>query len=171
MQTRFDKAIWLFPLIMLIALLWGNGTSIQAASMPGKVVQGKSVAEQSVQAGTPDFRKFARKWVAHGAALDFAEDGKAFFVERVYRWCGSHVARPCDTIAPDGRITNGYQEQIQFSRVDGSVAYGTITASNFHPQGLAVTARLQSNDTLLYAGEIEIALLCGPKAPVGACGA
>lgn len=171
MQTHFMKTSWLFPLIILIALLWGSGASVPTGLTPIKAAEEKSAPMQAAQRVTPDFRKFARQWVAHGAALNFLEDGRAFFVQRVYRWCGRGVARPCDTIGRDGRITSGYREHIQFTRVSGSVAYGTIIASNLHPKGLPVAAILKPDDTLLYAGKAEIALLCGPRAPVGACGA
>lgn len=119
----------------------------------------------------PHFGTFVGTWVAHGSRLDFFKDGHATFVGRTYRWCDSGVAAPCDSIDTRGFIHSGYQEQIQFSRVAGSVAYGTIVAGNFHPRGLAVTVKLRPDDTLFYASHRPIALFCGPAAPVGMCGA
>lgn len=171
MRTQFGKVCWLFPILLMSILLWRNAGNAQTNFSRIKSAEEYGGTRQVTQTSSSEFKEFVRLWVSHGAALNFSADGKAVFYKRVYRWCGPGVAQPCDTISSDGRISNGYQEQIQFSYVRGLVAYGTITASNFHPKGLAVTAILQPDDTLLYSGTSEIALLCGPKAPVGACGA
>lgn len=118
-----------------------------------------------------DLGQFAGTWRSHSAVLTIAPDGSASFEGRAYRWCGSGVPQPCDTIDAQGLIHNGDHEQIQLSRVNGSIAYGTITTSSFHPAGMAVSVTLQPNDTLLYANNTPISLLCGPHAPVGTCGA
>jgi hypothetical protein len=168
MQVRFIKAKWLLSLVILL-LGYSVNTQISLARAE---TFGKGVLVHTfTPAAKPDFSMFARKWVAHGAVLVFSADGWAFFEERTYNWCGSGVKSPCDSIGANGYIRSGYQEKIQFSRVSGSVAYGKVTASNFHPVGLAVTVRLQENDTLLYAGTRDIALLCGPHSPPGECGA
>jgi len=171
MQAYLMKALWFLLFASLIVSLWGDRINVQPTLVQTKNIGENSSINQKTPATVDDFRIFARQWVAHGALLDFSADGKAVFMARAYRWCGPGVVQPCDTIEPGGRIHNGYQEQIQFSQVKDSVAYGTIAASNMHPKGLAVTATLQSNDVLLYAAETDIAHLCGPKAPLGACGA
>lgn len=122
-------------------------------------------------AASPDFSKFTGVWTAHGALLSFATNGKAAFNQRTYSWCGPSVAQPCDSIGPRGSIQPGDNEQIQFSHADGPIAYGTVVSSNFHPRGLAVTLEIKPGNTLLYASHTAIALLCGPSAPVGTCGA
>ncbi len=118
-----------------------------------------------------DLGQLAGTWRSHGAVLSIAPDGSANFEGRAFRWCGSSEPQPCDTIDAQGLIHDGDHEQIQFSRVSGSIAYGTITTSSFHPAGMAVSVTLQPSDTLLYAGNTPISLLCGPHAPVGTCGA
>lgn len=127
----------------------------------------------SAQGATLRFHAFAGTWFAHGSSLQFSEDGQAIFQGRTYRWCGPGVVPPCDSIDARNVIHAGNQEQIRFSRIanSGSIAYGTIIASNFHPRGLAVTVELRPDHTLLYASHTPIALLCSPAAPVGMCGA
>lgn len=125
----------------------------------------------NVKGATPRFSQFVGVWFAHGSSLHIFGDGQATFEERTYRWCGPGVAPPCDWGDARGFIHAGNREHIQFVYRVGSIAYGTIVASNFHPLGLIVTIELQPNDTLLYASNIPIALLCGPAAPVGMCGA
>jgi hypothetical protein len=125
----------------------------------------------SAQGATSHFSRFVGLWVAHGSSLEISTDGQATFEARTYRWCGHSVAPPCDLGDARGVIHAGNREQIQFSYIADSVAYGTIIASNFHPRGLPVTIELRPNDTLLYASRTPIALLCGPAAPVGMCGA
>lgn len=120
---------------------------------------------------TPNLSRFAGKWIAHGAALIIEPDGTATFSGRTYRWCDSDVAQPCDTIDPQGQINPGDQEWILFTRVNGPVAYGTVLFSTFHRPGSVVTVTLQPNDRVLYSGKTPVALLCGPNAPVGTCGA
>ena len=125
----------------------------------------------SLRAASSDFNGFAGVWLSHGTRLDFAKDGTATFDERTYSWCGPGVAQSCDSIDARGFIHPGHREQIQFSYAIGYVAYGTIIASNFHSRGLPVTVELQPDNTLLYSAHTLIALLCGPGAPVGTCGA
>lgn len=125
----------------------------------------------SAQGAGSRFSRFAGLWVAHSASLRFSQNGWATFNERTYRWCGHGEVSPCDSIDAHGVIRPGYQEHIHFSSVAGSVAFGTIVASNLHPPGLAVAVELLPMDTLLYKSRRTIALLCGPAAPAGMCGA
>jgi hypothetical protein len=120
---------------------------------------------------TPAFRRFAGTWIAHGSVLVISADGTATFVARTYRWCASNVPQPCDTIDTQGHIESGRRERLRLSHVNGPTAYATILSSTLHPTGLAVTLTLEPGDALLYAARTPIALLCGPAAPAGACGA
>ncbi|MGH2505866.1 MAG: hypothetical protein ACRDHZ_00365 [Ktedonobacteraceae bacterium] len=154
MKYTGKKVYWTFILVILIL---GSIISVQST------VSAKNV--------NSNFSKFVGTWYAHGSSLHFFKDGRAAFQERTYRWCGPGVASPCDTIDTRGVIRPGNQEQIQFVHVTGSMAYGTIIASSFHPRRLPVTVALQPDDTLLYASHRPITLLCGSNAPVGMCGA
>jgi hypothetical protein len=167
MQLRFRTLCWVFSFVFLL----GCGTTVQHQPAGQASAQSNTRALSSASRSTPDFRQFAGKWIAHGSILIISSDGTATFSARAYRWCGVGVPQPCDTMDARGRIENGDQEQIRFTRVSGSVAYGTILTSTFHPAGLPVTLTLEPNDTILYAANTPIALLCGPAAPVGTCGA
>lgn len=168
MRNNFLKTYWyVWPgMFLLFFLINGTAISAYASSVGGHLSMGGPLP-----ASNPDFSKFTRSWISHSAILNFSGNGQASFVGRTYTWCGLGVASPCDTIDAGGHIQSGYQEQIQFLRVSGDVAYGTITSSNFQPVGTAVTASLQSGDTLLYTGSTRVVLLCGPTASVGKCGA
>lgn len=161
MRSRLVKICRFFFLLLLI-VIGATGASYY------RVVSGP-VSHHG--ASTPDFGNFAGSWFAHSSSLVLSNDGTATFVGRTYSWCGPGVAQPCDTIDERGSIHPGIQEQMQFSRASGSTAYGTIISSNFQAPGLTVTIELQPNDTLLYKSDTLIALLCGPNAPVGTCGA
>jgi hypothetical protein len=170
MQLRFVRTFGIFLLVIVLA---GCGISARGGSMQTGTSGTMSLVRAHPQTPMPDFGRFVNRWFAHSAVLIFSPNGSIFFEKRVYRWCGPGVPPPCDTIDADGRIWPGYQEDAQFSRVTGSMAYGTITASNLHSNGLAVTVTLQAADTLLYTanGKQDSILLCGPAAPPGECGA
>lgn len=120
---------------------------------------------------SPDFGNFVGNWYAHGAGLSFNSSGQAHFEERVYRWCGPGVAQPCDS-TNGNFIINGHREDLQFSRVTDSVAYGVVVSSTFRPAGSRVTLTLLPGDRVLYsAGSVMDGILCGPQAEIGACGA
>lgn len=164
------KTCWILSLILI--LLGSLGSSSSSSVMALMSAQKQTIATHVSTSVVPDFKAFTGSWVAHGASLSFASTGLATFDGRVYRWCGPGVAQPCDYSDAQGIIHPGGHEQIQFSRVVGNTAYGTITASNLHISGLAVMVVLQSdNNTLLYTSQTPIALLCGPTAPAGTCGA
>ena len=167
MPSVFLKACCICSFIFLM----GCTLPAQSHALPAMAAHTSTQTLSSVTRSTFDLGQFAGTWVSHGAVLIIAQDGSATFTQRTYRWCGTGVAQPCDTISAQGQIQDGQQEHLQFSRSSGPMAYGTVTTSNFHPVGLAVTLMVLPNDTLLYAGNGPIALLCGPDAPVGTCGA
>lgn len=168
MGKRFGKICWVFSLALLLLGCDARANNHLAQPIP----PGRDFALLSLlPLSTSDFGRFVGTWVAHGSLLTFSTDGQATFLARTYNWCGPDVSSRCDSIDAQGHILAGDQEHMLFSRVIDSVAYGTITSSNFHPTGLAVTVALQSDDTLLYASNTEIARLCGPTSPPGLCGA
>lgn len=161
------KTGWIFPFLFLL----GCGTPAQSSALHAATIHTAATRLSYVSRANTDLSQFAGTWYAHGAVLTIASNGGATFEGRAYRWCGSGVSQPCDTIDARGYIHNGNHEQVQFSRVTGSTAYGTITSSSFHTVGMAVSVTLQPNGTLLYASNAPISLLCDPEAPVGMCGA
>jgi hypothetical protein len=158
---------WLFASLILFM-----GYSLSASAAAHAPASARhTLPASSALAGAPDFGRFVGNWYAHGAGLTFDKNGRAHFEERVYRWCGPGVAQPCDSMNGN-LIINGYREDIQFSHVGDSVAYGVILSSTFHPVGLNVTLTLLPGDRVLYsAGSTMGGILCGPQAEVGACGA
>jgi hypothetical protein len=119
----------------------------------------------------PGFCRFIGFWYAHGAGLTVKENGQAHFEARVYIWCGPEVEQPCDSFQGN-TIINGFKADLQFSRVSGNIAYGTIIAGNVQPVGSGATITLAPADQLLFSsGKGRSNHLCGPYAPVGGCGA
>ncbi|WP_201362546.1 hypothetical protein [Dictyobacter formicarum] len=164
LSSCLSKVCWILPLIVL--LVGPITTSASAAT------RSTSIATASSESGDiPGFSRFVGSWYAHGAGLAVHADGQAHFKARVYTWCGPGVKPPCDSFQGD-TIVNGYTEDLLFSRVSGNVAYGTITAGNVGPVGSSVTMTLIPGNQLLFsAGKGMGNHLCGPQAPVGACGA
>ncbi len=160
--------------LLLLFILAGCGISSRSSSAlarahitsPGNLSSTSMLARFS-----DDFSKFVGTWTAHGVLLVVSSDGTATFVARTYNWCIPGVSSRCDSIDAQGHIQDGYRERLQFSSASGSIAHGTVTSSNFHPTGLAVTLTLQPGDTLIYASGLPIAFLCGPASTPGACGA
>jgi hypothetical protein len=162
------KAIVLTMLSGLFALLPLIGYTTNTASA---TTRSPSIAADShMPKKVPDFSRFVGFWYAHGADLLVNADGQAHFGARTYTWCGPGVKQPCDSL--QGGILDGYTENIQFSRVSGNVAYGTITAGNVRPIGSGATLTLLPGNQLHFSAGIGMGnQLCGPQAAVGACGA
>lgn len=168
MLHRLLKVCWIIPLVVLLLVC---GTSQAVAPTHTRLAHADAAFQKFASVSGQDFSRFAHFWVAHSAALSFSENGQALLIARTYTWCGSGVVSPCDTIDAGGYIHSGYREQVQFVRVSGMMAYGTVIASNFQPVGTAIMASLQRGDTLLYSSSTQEILLCGPGASAGTCGA
>lgn len=163
----FAKAIVLIVLSGLFALL-PMGYTTDAARAATRLTSVATDTYMSRKA--PDFSRFVGYWYAHGADLVVNADGQAHFGARTYTWCGPGVKQPCD-LSQEG-ILDGYTENIQFSRVSGNAAYGTITAGNVRPVGSGATLTLLPGDQVRFSAGIGMGnQLCGQKAAVGACGA
>lgn len=160
MWKRLQPVFWIFSLFILL----GCGTGVTHAAQ----VEGSRASDSPP--GT--FNKFVGTWVAHGAFLVVASDGSVKFEARTYNWCGPQVAQPCDFIK-ENTIFYGYHEQLALTNANDSIAYGTVIASNDPPEKLntPITLTLGPNDTLYYASQASITVLCGPAAPAGTCGA
>lgn len=164
MWTRLSR----FVLISTFFLLLGCGIArYNGSTQP--VTHARSVSPTSASTSINP-GKFTGTWIAHGAFMTIARDGKAVFEARTYSWCGPGVPQPCDSIKQN-QILYGHHQQLQLSQVNGSVARGVITSSNTSPTNTAVTLTLQSGDTLLYTVNGSTTLLCGPSAAPGTCGA
>ena len=164
------KFCWIFaPFILLLGYTPGASAAVHPMQSIMSTYHTSVALARPLE--RPAFENFIGNWDAHGAGMSFDRSGRAHFEERVYRWCGPGVARPCDSMNGN-LIMNGHREDLQFSRVADSVAYGVVVSSNFHPVGLSVTLTLLPGDRVLYsAGSTMIGILCGPQAEVGACGA
>jgi hypothetical protein len=163
MQKNLRTICWMFFFALLL------GCCMNAPRASARSISPRTSNQQLTEVA--NFGQFTGTWTAHSSFLIFTRSGEATFEARTYQWCNAGASQPCDTIDARGYILPGDRETLQFSRIDGSVAYGAVTRSNLHPQGLAVSVTLLPNDTLLYASTVSISLLCGPRAPVGTCGA
>jgi hypothetical protein len=106
------------------------------------------------------FSIFVGSWYAHLGTLDIEANGHAHLALQGYSSCSDpEVKLPCKTL-----IT----EEIVFTRVIGRTAYGTIIQSSDGDSGKVITATLGDNDTLDLS---DGGFFCGPKSPLGWCGA
>jgi len=121
---------------------------------------------------TPNFGAFVGTWFGHGRVLIFSSNGRAKYIARAYQWCGPGVSPPCDSFQ-NNNIISGIHEEMLFTTVAGKTAYGTITASTAGKSGRAGSLALDAHDTPTHTKGENPAdiLLCGPNAPVAACGA
>jgi hypothetical protein len=102
------------------------------------------------------FSAFVGSWYTHAGILDIEANGHAHLAIRRYGSCSNP---PCYAIAT---------EEIVFTRVASRTAYGTIIQSSEGNSGKAITATLGDNDTLELS---DGGFFCGPKSPIGWCGA
>jgi len=80
-------------------------------------------APPTVPSGTsPDFRPFAERWGSHGFGLTINGQGKGVALLRSYRSCNDNPSPPCDPFF-------NAMASLTFTRIDGVVAYGTVTES------------------------------------------
>ena len=110
---------------------------------------------------------FVGNWYAHSSALTIQSDGKAYLEGRTHHWCADQPTPPCDTIDDNNTIIPGIKEDIVFDREEDNTLYGTITTSTDNTNGKPITIKWGPNDTLNVNGRT----MCGPKSPVGYCGA
>jgi hypothetical protein len=171
MHHRFRTICRVLFCILFFGCWSGCGAATQSLLARQAHAQVAISTHPSTTSAPDDFQRFAGTWTAHGALLSVSPTGMATFTARTYRWCASGVAHPCDTIDTQGHIDDGARERLQFLRVSGSMASGKVLSSTVHPVGLAVSLTLKPGDTLLYRAQTSIALLCGPRAPAGTCGA
>jgi len=115
---------------------------------------------------TVNFSPFVGNWYGHARGLTFSLDGHAKYAGRVFRWCSTNPP-PCDSFKGD-EIIGGLNENLQFTQVIGSTAYGTIVSGTDDPGsvylkvGSKIAVTLEPNDKLSISDGAE---LCGPKTP------
>ena len=126
--------------------------------------QGTIAQHPSLQA---QLKPFIGQWYAHWGVFAIKANGDAQLIARTYRWCGSNVVPPCDSVQGNS-IVPGINEQMQFTSVTGSTASGKILASTQKNIGTIVTIMLGNDDTLMLSDQ---GVLCGPRAKAGLCGA
>jgi predicted nucleic acid-binding Zn ribbon protein len=172
-DRRSSRRVYVRWLILITALIIiGAGTIktlplIASGSSPTRT---PPKTEPSMTA-SQDFSPFVGTWSGHGRLLTFALNGNAQYTARAYQWCGQGVPLPCDSMQGN-EIIDGINEQLVFTRTNGSTAYGTITFSTAGDTGQQVAASLRQEDTIaLYYGNAIYSILCGSQAPAGYCGA
>ena len=165
----------LFALSLLI-LCTGCGLSINHSISKAKASNGADATATSVSTAAltpvvPDFSPFVGTWGTHATALLFEADGHAQFFARTYQWCSANVHPPCDSMQGN-TIVYGYREEMVFTRVASSTAYGTLISNTEGHVGNIVSVTLESNDVVVFDDKVrDPRILCGPDSPVGMCGA
>jgi hypothetical protein len=154
-----------FVVLCALYLLYYLLSTLKPAPAAGPT--STSVPSPTPTIAKPDFTNFVGPWQGHGRALTFASDGSAYYTARAYQWCEPGVSLPCDSIQGN-EIIDGINETMVFTRVNGSTAYGTITASTTGNAGQPVSLTLKPNDTLEFSDGL---VMCGPQSPPGQCGA
>ena len=146
-------------MLLLLVLLIGCSTMDAHAAPHSMFLTTQARRGQEI----PGLNRFVDFWHAHGASLNVQLDGRAHFEARTYIWCGPGVKQPCDSSQAE-KIISGLKADLQFSRVSGDVAYGTMISGNVQPVGSSETIILLPGDQLLFsAGNVH---LCGSAAPV-----
>jgi len=163
-HRKSSRSIYVRWIILIIAFIVIGVGVMKAFPL---LVFGSSPTKTS----SPDFNSFVGAWHAHAASLTFASNGHAQYLARTYQWCGPGVSPPCDSIQGN-LIVPGINEQILFIRTSGSSAYGTVLSSTAGDTGQPITLTLRPNNTVMLSDNtIQSDVLCGPRSPVGYCGA
>jgi len=165
-KSRYLISITSLVLALLIGYL--NITSGYAASIQaqdGRLSRSQSPASLPALSSEA-LQPFNGEWHFHSTLLTVGNDGYATFITRAYQFCGPGIVQPCDAWQGN-TIIPGIQEKIVLTKIEGSIAYGLITSSTDNKTQQQVTLILQPNDMLEFNGMF----LCGPKGPIGHCGA
>jgi hypothetical protein len=152
-------------LALLIGLNINNGYTVAAQALDGQPSRSSSPASL-LALSSEQLQPFKGQWHFHSSLLTVGNDGYATFITRAYQFCGQGILQPCDAWLGN-IIIPGIQEKIVLTKIDGMMAYGIITSSTDNKTQQKVTLTLQPNDTLKF----NDMLLCGPKGPIGHCGA
>jgi hypothetical protein len=143
-----------------------------AAGCGGPPATASHPASQSpaprTHASAPAVTAFVGTWSGHGSYLLVRPDGQFILSRRTYRFCGPNPP-PCDTIS-GSTITDGDLASGQITSVSGDVATGQVTRTTdpaATPTGRITLSFAPADDTI-SAGTVRF---CGPRAPVGHCGA
>jgi hypothetical protein len=159
-----------YTILAVVFLLFLAGCGGGAEGSPGGTVNAKGVDVTPIATSPPDFSAFVGTWASHATVLVFQKNGHAQFQARTYQWC-TQVPPPCDSFQGN-TIVPGINEEMIFSRVVDSTAYGSMTASTLGHVGNAVWIAREPNETVNFADNLGvIRALCGPDAPGTICGA
>jgi hypothetical protein len=135
------------------------------------LVRSLNVAPQpSAPSAVPasDFSPFAQRWVRRDFYIAIDTNGHGTGHWRVYKWCNDDPTPPCDT---NDLSTRGGYGEVVFSRVEGSTAYGEVTASNDPGSGpLPDHYRLVPGPILLILKSYDMALLEQGSTSITFCG-
>ncbi|HVB21136.1 MAG TPA: M23 family metallopeptidase [Ktedonobacteraceae bacterium] len=118
---------------------------------------------------TSTFRPFVGQWFGHARELIFQLDGHATYTGRVFRFCDTNPP-PCDDF--NRNPVGGLNEELLFTHVVGSTAYGTIISGTDDLVFAGETVHLKVGDPLSLTLQPEDKLsvsdtwvLCGPQTP------
>ncbi|GAC1465758.1 MAG: hypothetical protein PVSMB7_10440 [Chloroflexota bacterium] len=118
--------------------------------------------------------RFAGTWQAHGAILILGPRGRGYYQARTYVDCTNRILTDCDR-SKGGFIYDGGFGALTVSRVVGNTVSATITSSSTSWEiNTKISFTLTRNDILIARGASDLLdqrRFCGPRAPVGACGA
>lgn len=143
-----------------------------AAGCGGTPAAAGHPASRSPAPGThapaPAVSAFAGTWSGHGSYLLVRPGGQFTLSRRTYRFCGPNPP-PCDTVSGSA-ITDGDVATGQITSVSGDVATGQVARTTdpaATPAG-RITLTFDPADDTITTGTVRF---CGPRAPVGHCGA
>ncbi|GHO82761.1 hypothetical protein [Dictyobacter formicarum] len=154
---------------VLFILLFFTGSRSEVSAIHTRAIPRTAYMTSSPGA---QLQAFTGTWYSHGAALVIQSNGYATYTARAYSWCNTSAAPPCDVIK-DNNIISGIRMELQFTHVQGDVAYGTVLTSTVGHVGSPVSLTLAHDHTASFT---EVAsksprVLCDLQAPVGRCGA
>jgi hypothetical protein len=165
-KSRYSVGITSLVLALLIGYLNINSGYTASAQTLDEQPSRFSLAASLPALSSAALQPFKGEWHFDSSLLTVGDDGYATFITRAYQFCGPGILQPCDAWQGN-TIIPGIQEKIVLTNIDGTTAYGIITSSTDNKIQRQVTLTLQPNDTLAF----NSMLLCGPKGPIGHCGA
>ena len=151
----------------LTAILAAGGAGCSSAASHATGGSPSPTAHPSAS-GSPAFAAFAGKWIGHGSYLVVRSDGRFTISKRTYRFCSQNPP-PCDTVSGN-TITNGDVATGQLTSLARKVATGEVTRTTDPADSPAgrITMTLNPASDTISARSVSF---CGPRAPVGKCGA
>ncbi|HEX6509108.1 MAG TPA: hypothetical protein VF221_15880 [Chloroflexota bacterium] len=123
---------------------------------------------------TAPFARFAGSWSTHGGVLQIGPRGRGHYQMRTYVNCTATILTDCDRFKGQIIYDGGFAT-FTLTRVAGNTAFGKITNSSTSWEiNTPLSFRLTTKDALVGGGASDLVngrRFCGPRAPVGFCGA